>query len=206
MIRAFVFDLGNVLIRILPERIFQSWGEQSGLDWRQIQARVRFDEVHDAFERGEVTPAQFWAHIRQTYDLPLSDAQLERGWNAIFVEEVPGITGLIRALKSHYRVVVLSNTNAIHVSFFKAAYPETLRDLEYIFASNEIGACKPEVKAYQTVMEYLQMRPEELVFLDDKAANVQAARAIGMQAIEFTAIEAALAELRKIGIDQTQAS
>jgi putative hydrolase of the HAD superfamily len=206
MIRAFVFDLGNVLIRILPERIFQSWGEQSGLDWREIHARFRFDEVHDAFERGEVAPAQFLAHIRQTYDLPLTDAQLEQGWNAIFVGEVPGVTGLIRALKSHYRVVALSNTNAIHVPFFKAAYEETLRDLEYVFASNEIGTRKPEAQAYQTVMDYLQMRPEELVFLDDNAANVRAARAIGMQAIEFTAVDEALAELRKIGIDQTQAS
>ncbi len=206
MLKAFIFDLGNVLIKISTEKIFQSWGSQSGLDWREIKERFRFDDQYYQFERGALTPAQYFKHIRSEFCLPLSDAEMETGWNAIFDGKVHGADRLLKALARSYRVVVLSNTNEPHVKFFQSAYHEVLQPCERIFVSNEIGIRKPETGAYRTVIDYLQLKPEEIVFFDDLPENIVAGRRLGIIGIQFAGCEAVIQELKKIGIELEQAS
>jgi len=60
---------------------------------------------------------------------------------------------------------------------------------------------KPDPRIYHLALEKLGVRPEEAVFLDDMLINVQAARSIGMSAIQFTQPEKTLEELTQFLID-----
>jgi FMN phosphatase YigB (HAD superfamily) len=60
---------------------------------------------------------------------------------------------------------------------------------------------KPDPAIYRHVLKELGTRPEETLFLDDKLVNIEAARALGIQAIEFSTVERLRADLIAAGLD-----
>jgi putative hydrolase of the HAD superfamily len=67
--------------------------------------------------------------------------------------------------------------------------------------SYQVHMAKPTPAIYRLVLKELGTQPEETLFLDDKPVNVQAARALGMRAIEFSTIERLRADLIAAGLD-----
>jgi putative hydrolase of the HAD superfamily len=55
-----------------------------------------------------------------------------------------------------------------------------------VVISAEIGLMKPDPAAYQAVLERLGVAPQQAIFVDDFPANVDGARAVGMEAVRFT--------------------
>jgi putative hydrolase of the HAD superfamily len=90
---------------------------------------------------------------------------------------------LIRALRPPYRTGVLSNADS--------TLTDRLRDIgihglfDAIVCSADVGLAKPEPRIYALAAEALGLAPAECVFIDDLEANVEAARAAGMQAVHF---------------------
>jgi putative hydrolase of the HAD superfamily len=80
----------------------------------------------------------------------------------------------------------------------KEAYP-LLRHFDDYVLSYEVGAAKPEAKIYQEAIARAQCDPEECFFTDDMAVNVEAARAHGMDAVQFLSAEQLERELRARG-------
>ena len=75
---ALVFDLGNVLLPIDFGRAFASWGEAAGIPASTLEQRFSFDEAYCAHERGELDASGYFARLRGTLGVALSDAQLLR--------------------------------------------------------------------------------------------------------------------------------
>lgn len=71
------------------------------------------------------------------------------------------------------------------------------RWLKWSFVSCEMGVRKPEPEAYLIPARRLGVAPETCLFIDDRAPNVEAARALGMEAIRFESAAQTLAELRE---------
>jgi FMN phosphatase YigB (HAD superfamily) len=61
---------------------------------------------------------------------------------------------------------------------------------------------KPDPAIYQLVLERLGTRPEETLFIDDKQANIDAARALGLVAIQFSTVEKLHDELIADGLNK----
>ncbi len=74
------------------------------------------------------------------------------------------------------------------------------RWVEWTFVSCETGVRKPDARAYARACERLAVAPQACVFVDDRADNCEAARALGMDAIVFTDAEALRAALRARGV------
>ena len=60
---------------------------------------------------------------------------------------------------------------------------------------------KPDPAIYKLLLSRYGLKAEECVFLDDTPANVEAAKALGMQGIRFLDKEQAEAELQKMGVE-----
>jgi HAD superfamily hydrolase (TIGR01509 family) len=67
--------------------------------------------------------------------------------------------------------------------------------------SYQLHIAKPDPAIYRYVLKQLGADASETLFLDDRAVNVEAARALGMVAIEFTTVERLRAELIALGLD-----
>jgi putative hydrolase of the HAD superfamily len=89
-------------------------------------------------------------------------------------------------LKSKYRIIALTNTNSIHSNVWRRKYANTLNHFEKIFSSHELATRKPERKIFEIVLDYLNLKPEQTLFLDDNIDNINGAKKIGILTILVT--------------------
>ena len=69
-----------------------------------------------------------------------------------------------------------------------------------MFSSHELKERKPDAKAYQAVLDYLRVEPQQAIFLDDNIDNVRGADQLGIKTILVTSYEQMTVELRTIGL------
>src|ERR1019366_709861 len=81
-------------------------------------------------------------------------------WSCIFLPETLVPEELLHAIASRYRLVLLSNTNAIHFEMIRARYP-LLRHFHAFVLSHEVGAMKPSPVIYEKAVEAAACLPEE---------------------------------------------
>src|SRR4051812_21209557 len=177
---ALLFDLGNVVFRIDFERVFARWAAHAGCDAALLRARFSHDDAYQRHERGEIDAAAYFAALRETLGIDLSDAAFLEGWNAIWGPEIPGMAALLRRLKTRTRLYAFSNSNAAHHEGWSSRYADVLRVFDRVFVSCELGARKPEAAAFRAIAAIVGVPLARMVFFDDTAENVEAARAIGL--------------------------
>jgi glucose-1-phosphatase len=200
-IEALLFDLGRVVIDLDQARAHARWAELASVPMSDIAALVRerilAKEAYCRHERGEISDAQFFAHLRQQLKLSLSDAQFVDGWNSIFIGEIPGIRRVLANLQGLLPLYAFSNTNVAHHAYWSRHFRDLLAPFRKIYLSHEIGARKPEPAAFRTVVADMGLAPDHVLFFDDSAENIVGARACGLMAVEVTTaaqIEAALCD------------
>jgi len=196
--KAIIFDLGNVVFDVSFERVFQSWALASGHDARVLEQKFLFDAFIDAFERGEISDAEFRVEISKRLHLNLRDDAFDAGWCDLYLAMRRGMDELLMELKQRYRLVALTNTNRIHARVWTKKYSDSLKIFDRIFSSHEMNARKPEAKAYQDVIRYLELRPQEAIFLDDAAVNIEGAAVCGLSTIHVHSHAQMLVDLREM--------
>lgn len=98
-----------------------------------------------------------------------------------------------------YEVSLFSNTFDIHA---KSNELKGFFDIfDHVFLSNKIGFRKPEIEKYRYVLNKLNAKPKECVFIDDKLNNLIPARDLGMVVVKFESIEKFKEQLSAMGID-----
>ena len=122
------------------------------------------------------------------------------GWNTVIGDVIPGAEPLLAELAAHVRLIVLSNTNACHKSVWNSRFTGALSHFERMFLSHEMGVRKPQPASFQMVLDYLDLPPGRVVFVDDKAENVKAARASGMNAVLARGTESISSGLAELGL------
>jgi epoxide hydrolase-like predicted phosphatase len=198
--QAIIFDVGNVIVNISGDNVFEYWAMISNRDADVIKQRFEIDDTYHQFERGELEPALYRQYILEKIGLQMSDDEFDKGWNNIYTDLVPGIEQLLQDLKPEFRLTALTNTNVIHAKKWRTKYASVLQYFEKIFCSHEIKARKPERKAYEIVLTYLQMEPNAVVYLDDIPECVEAATDMGIDSILVRSSEHMVDELNKLGI------
>lgn len=180
---ALIFDLGKVVFDLSFDKVFQFWAAASGQQVEVIKGKFHFDELFDAFERGEVSNKAFRAEISQRLHLKLTDHLFDQGWCSLYLDTYEGMNELLSNLKKQYRLVALTNTNSIHAQVWKPKYRESLSHFENVFCSHELKTRKPEKQAYQIVLDYLGIKPQQTIFLDDSYANTEGAAQLGIKTV-----------------------
>jgi glucose-1-phosphatase len=92
---ALLFDLGRVVFDIDFNRAFSRWAGHARCDQELLRRRFRHDTAYKRHERGEIDSAEFFANLRASLGIDISDAQLLDGWNSILVGEMPGVSELL---------------------------------------------------------------------------------------------------------------
>jgi putative hydrolase of the HAD superfamily len=184
--KAAIFDLGGVVFSISLDPVIQSWARSIGCQPQEIAAKFRIGSHYERFEIGEISPAQYRAHVHDVLGARLSDEDFDQGWNSIYLKLLPGIESLLEQLRQTLRLVALTNTNEIHAKEWRSRYSDILTYFEKVFTSYEIGARKPDPECFQIVLDYLDLDPGEVVFVDDSLENVRGAEAVGIKGITAT--------------------
>lgn len=191
-----VFDLGNVVIDIDLFRPIVYMEEKSGLSKEDIYSVFR-DEFHllenndrpqsisELFQQGKITTEQFIKRAHEGLRGRLTPEEIKQAVMLVLKTERADTLELITELAKNYQIGCYSNTHALH-------WDTTLVNLKSFayfqekMASHLTGYAKPLDTAYQYIIERLQVKPEEILFVDDMPVNVAVAQRNGLHAVVFT--------------------
>lgn len=181
-----VMDLGGVTCRWLPDRRLTALSDLCGMPPGTIDQVVFESGFDDAGERGRFGPDEFAAELLRLLGLP-SSAEFTDGaraaWATAF-EPDARVLKLIRAARC--RSALFTNNGPL----LEAGLVEDLTDVGAVFDqllfSWRLGCTKPDPAAFEQATERLGVAADRIFFVDDSAANVEAARAARWQAHRYT--------------------
>ncbi len=182
-IKALLFDLGGVVIDIDFNRVFASWAGYANQSIEVIKARFSFDSHYERHERGEIEASEYFASLRKSLGINITDDEFLKGWNSIYVGEIPGVAKLLSDIIEKLPIYGFTNSNAAHQSVWSIRFENILNLFERMFVSSEMGKRKPEPEAFRLISGEIGMKPENILFFDDSIGHVEGARAVGMKAV-----------------------
>lgn len=184
MIRHIVFDMGQVLVQF-SAGLFSERLRLSAKDAELIRREVLTTVEWVRMDRGTISDDDALARMCARLPQRLHDtaAYLVRRWNDPIVP-VPGMADVARDLKAAgYDLYLLSNA-----ATRQHTYWHDIPGSEYFsgtFISADYHLLKPEDAIYQAFFKKFGLKPEECLFIDDSAPNIEASENAGMAGIVF---------------------
>ncbi len=145
----------------------------------------------DELDRGTLTIEEYWMRVAGDLGTSFSLATIQQLWAADYrswISVEPGTVELLERLHlGGTRLALLSNAGFDFASTFRRS--PIARLFERVFLSAEMDAVKPDPAIYLEVARELGVRPDQIVFIDNKLVNVEGARAVGAVAHHFEGVE-----------------
>ena len=199
MHKAILFDLGKVLIDFDFRRGYQALEGLCPYAAEEIPRRLAGTGLVERFETGLVEPRDFVDQMRRILDLKVDFDQFRAIWSSIFTDIlIP--ESMLERLGRRYRLVLVSNTNALHFEMIRQTYGHLLRHFDDLVLSFEVHAMKPRPEIFQAAVERAGCRPEECFYTDDIASYIEAATRMGIDAVAFESRMQLEGEMRGRGI------
>jgi len=200
VIKTVIFDLGKVIVPFDFSRGYAAMAPLCSCPAEEIPRRIGTTDLVQRFETGQVAPEDFVRQLSGLLGFQVTYAEFCEAWSSIFLPETLVPESMVAGLRGRYRVLLLSNTNAIHFAMIRDNYP-IIRHFDGCILSYEVGAMKPSPKIYHEAIARARCRPEEIFFTDDIPVYVEAARREGIDAVPFESLGQLERELRARGIE-----
>ncbi|MGB2579387.1 epoxide hydrolase-like predicted phosphatase [Elusimicrobium simillimum] len=198
-IKNIVFDVGNVFVTWDPYAVFLKYFKNK----EEIDAffkEINFEKMILDMDKG-VTFAECIGEAVEKfpqYQTPLR--AYDREWIDSITGEVAGTYDMMTALEAAgYQIYGLSNFAREKFDVCAAQYPFA-NHFKGLVVSSDVGEIKPDEKIYKILIEKYNIKPEESVFLDDRADNIETAKKLGFKTVLFTTAEAAEKELKNMDV------
>ena len=199
VIKTIIFDLGRTLIPFDYKRGYDRLSRICPYPAEEIPKRIGSTGLVNRFESGAVEPRAFVNELSGVLGIAPDYDQFCDIWSSIFLPETLISEELLQGLRRNHRLLLLSNTNAIHFEMIWNAYP-LLRHFDAHVLSYRVGAMKPSPVIYQEAIRQAQCLPQECFFTDDVASYIDAAREQGIDAVQFQNSAQIEQELRHRGV------
>ncbi len=196
------FDLGMVLLHFDFSVAARRLDELTGQDgWNILSATLATtNKIYKAVETGSITKEEMYQRVCETFGMTLSREDFEAAHSDIFTP-ISETWELVRELKREgFRVGILSNICETHWEFCRKKWSELFELFDVPLGSFELGARKPGREIYALAATRAGVKPEEIIFFDDRPDNVAGATAAGYRAYIFTTAADAREKLRERGV------
>jgi len=190
-VRVVAFDLMDTVLR---DPFREALRAATGLSLTELFQR-RDPDVYPAFERGELDEADYWRHYGAagiTVDPAAFHAARRSGTHFL-----PGMAGLLDDLAGSVQRVTASN---YPVWIEQVADDHLVGRIDRVIASCHLGARKPDPAFYTRLLDTVGRPASQVLFVDDREDNVEAARAVGLRAHRFEDAEVLRAWLVDHGV------
>lgn len=185
-IKNIIFDLGGVLLDLdfmAPVNAFRQLGATGS--FTEFRETLK-DPVFRNLETGLISPEEFRNQIRFKMGKPsVTNQQIDQAWCSILGSVPVEKVSFLKQLQGKFRLFLYSNTNHIHIEYFRNRFLSEhsfhFEDLfDQLFYSHDIHDRKPQLSGYEKVISLSGVIPQETLFVDDFAENIEAARHTGL--------------------------
>ncbi len=202
-LRAVIFDYGMVLTGPPDTDAHDAMVRITGLSPERFEALYWTDR--HAYDEGKLSGVAFWQKFLRDANLDLGPKafdELNRHDARMWTTQNPAMVAWQSRLKQHgLRTAILSNMGDSVLESIKREF-EWIDNFDVLVWSYQLRLAKPDPEIYLYTLQQLGTRPDEALFLDDKQVNIDAARELGIQAIQFSTIECLRRDLITAGLDQ----
>jgi putative hydrolase of the HAD superfamily len=183
-VTAVFWDVGGVILSNGWDRAARAEAAKKfGLDWEDFQDRHEL--ASPAFETGQIT---LDTYLQRTVFYRKRAFTREEFVAFIFAqsEEFPESRAILSALAQTRKYLLATiNNEPRELNIRRIEQFNLRREFEAFFSSCFVHIRKPDEAIYRLALEVTQRRPEECLFIDDRALNLESARQMGMRTIHF---------------------
>lgn len=182
-IRNVIFDFGGVLVDWNPRHLFKDYFKTEE-EMEYFLKNICTDEWNSRQDAGR-SLAEGTALLQKQFPEFAEPIGMYYGqWDKMIGGEISGNVELLKKLKSQgYKLYGLTNWSCETLPRVRNRY-DFFKLFDGIVVSGEEHIVKPDPRIYQILLDRYKLVPEECVFLDDSARNVEAARKLGISAIQ----------------------
>src|SRR5665213_438718 len=178
-----VFDLGKVLVDFDYSIAARKVAARSTKQVPDLQHFLGSSPILQRYESGQLTRQQFFDEMRQTTGFTATLEEFSADFADIFVPIAPMI-GLHEELRQRgFLTYIFSNTNDMAIEHVRHNFPFFKHFDGYIF-SYEVKSMKPQPKIYEAAETMTGRRGADMIYIDDRAENIEAGAATLRAAIE----------------------
>jgi len=199
-VRAVIFDIGRVLIRIDVARAMKGMASGTSLSPEELWLAIAKDPRWTDWQEGRISARDWHLHVKQRFGGPATFERFAEAWNLALDPEPILSNELFEKLSKNYRLALLSNTDPIHVAYMESRY-DFFPYFPVRIYSCVLGAAKPSPLIYKEALRACRVRAEETVYVDDIAAYVEAAQRLGIRGIQFQSSEQLALAFQELGLE-----
>lgn len=188
MINNIIFDLGNVLLDFKPvEYLRTKFDDEEKI--QEIFEKIFLSEEWPMLDRGVITEEEAIERIcsRSNGNVELIKFVM-CNWYEMFTPIEDTVIALKKLKEKGYKIYYLSNFHMLSFESVTKRY-EFFKYFDGGVVSYEEKALKPEEDIYKRLVERYEIHPEESIFIDDIAVNIEGAKKLGFETIHFKSIE-----------------
>lgn len=184
-ITTIIFDLGGVVLNLNQQLTVDAF-KALGVD---MEAFSHVSTILHDFETGKIAADEFRETMLNLVDTKATTQQIDDAWNAMLLDLPEERIALIKFLRKKYKVLLLSNTNSIHIDAFNAYLAMHHPNLNWfdvfdkVYYSYQMGLRKPNIDIYEYVLEQHNLQPHQAIFIDDMLPNLEGAAQVGIHTI-----------------------
>ncbi len=196
-IKAICFDLDGVYFTSAGKRSFHlALSEEFDGDAAAIDEFMLHSTTMREFVIGKITPAEFFAALRDMTGIGASDEEITARWVRDYAIDLQVQAAVWSARSQGYLTCICTNNNAARLTALEAKFGFS-KDFDVIVSSHEVGYTKPSREIFTVLLDSLGVAPAELVYADDNADRLQGANELGITTFVFEDFEQFKNELRQ---------
>jgi FMN phosphatase YigB (HAD superfamily) len=192
-----IFDLGGVLVDFDFMRACLRLEAAGAMPAACIRDAILGGPEKADFDSGRLSPREFWARICAAIDLGLPYAQFVDIWCEIF-DEKREVTRLLDEIGKNADLLLLSNTDPLHLDYVRREYG-FLGKFSHLLLSYEFGHTKPARQIFERAIALCEPGAR-MIYFDDVAQFVVAARGCGLPAEQFVGVGKLRRDLERFGV------
>ena len=178
----FLFDIGKVLLDFDFEssltKLFPENHSGSSPALEKLLAKK------DEFEAGGIEVDEYTRWAIETLGIDVTTEQFHQAWQNIFTPNLPMWEAARNLRSAGNRLILFSNTNAIHCPWVFDAYPE-FSIFHGSVLSFETGSIKPHREIYQHAIDKYSLIPQNTLYIDDLPANIATGDRLGFRTHQY---------------------
>lgn len=181
-VKNLLIDLGGVLYEIQVQKTLQAYYDLIPSQVKQQDPKKLFhNPLFKKLDQGEIEIDELAVGLIKEWQLDVKPDVIKQVWLDLLVGLYPNRIELIQELSKTYHIALLSNTSRYHYQHYIEECKPMFEAMDELFFSFDMGLTKPDAAIFHRVLEQMQWKADETLFLDDSPSNIKGAEKLGLQ-------------------------